>query len=114
MYRGNPQRNAASEGGNPLVDAREPLCAVSTGLLRTKLDELRHEQLDERRPVIPQLHPLVVGGTAVVRTATHLAAFDLAGRKLLWDAPAEDSLAAYLQAKARRPSPWRPKRSPAA
>jgi outer membrane protein assembly factor BamB len=105
MYCGNPARNAASDVGSPLVDAREPLGAVSTGPLRAKLDELQHEQLEQRRPAIPQLYPLVIGQTAVVRTATHLAAFDLGSRKLLWDAPPEDSMAAYLQAKPAESQP---------
>jgi len=108
MYCGNPARNAASDVGSPLVDAREPLAAVSTGPLRAKLDDLWHELVEQRRPAIPQLYPLVIGQTAVVRTATHLAAFDLQSRKLLWDDAAEDALASYLKAKTAESQPLAP------
>src|SRR5208282_5607899 len=99
VYRGDAARNAASAAGNPLVDGREPFCRVSGPALAERLTALGREQLARRQPVIPRLYPLVVGNTVVVRTATQLAAYDLAGNRLVWEARCEDPLDSYLKAK---------------
>ncbi|MGD0900793.1 MAG: PQQ-binding-like beta-propeller repeat protein, partial [Thermoguttaceae bacterium] len=105
MYQGDTARNASGDLGTPLVDSRAAITAVSTGPLCEKLEALRKERLEQRRLTIPDLCPLVVGKTAVIRSATHLAAFDLAASRLLWEAPAEDSLASYLRDKAAEARP---------
>jgi outer membrane protein assembly factor BamB/predicted negative regulator of RcsB-dependent stress response len=63
--------------------------------------ELRAEQWKQYRAALPTLHPLVVGDTVLVRTASQLAAVDLSKGEVLWQAGLEDSLRQRLQIKAK-------------
>jgi len=100
VYRGEPGRNATSPPGGPYLKA-EPLCRPDDELLARLFEQLRKEQVDEHRVALPKLHPLVVGETTVVRTATHLRAIDSKSGKLLWESPLEDSLRHYVRQQQR-------------
>jgi len=100
VYRGEPGRNATSPPGGPYLKA-EPLCRPDDELLGKLFEQLRKEQLDEHRLALPKLHPLVVGETTVVRTATHLRAIDSKSGRLLWESPLEDSLRHYVRRQDR-------------
>jgi len=96
VHRGGPGRNVSAPAGGP-YPAADRLAGLSDGLLVKLVERLRREQIEEHRPRLPMLHPLVVGGVVVVRTPTHLRAVTTDGGDLAWESPLEDSLHSYLR-----------------
>jgi outer membrane protein assembly factor BamB len=80
MFRGSPDRNAASSWGGGLG-------AVLWGLKTVE----RSADGDSIRvffdPTVPALHPLVVGPTVLLRTPTHLWAVELESGRRIWEFP---------------------------
>jgi outer membrane protein assembly factor BamB len=104
MFRGEPGRNGRS--GDVALRPR-PVELISTCDDADILDILlsdRTKQLDLLNMALPSVHPLLIGDTVVLRTATQLSAVDPANGKLLWSAPLEDPLRYYLLEKYRDPS----------
>jgi outer membrane protein assembly factor BamB len=104
MFRGEPGRNGRS--GDVALRPR-PVELISTcddaGILDILLSD-RTKQLDLLNMALPSVHPLLIGDTVVLRTATQLSAVDPSDGKLLWSAPLEDPLRYYLLEKYRDPS----------
>jgi len=104
MYRGGPTRNTSAEAANPLLRGAPLITLCTDADIRGTVEKLRQQQHAQYRVALPKGHPLVVGETIVLRTATHLAALDLASGRLLWDAPLEDALRSCLQEKGKDPA----------
>lgn len=97
LFRGGPGRNASADVGGPYV-AAEPLSPVCLDpRVRETADKLRKDQQAAFRASLPKLHPLVVGGAILLRTATELRAIDFSDGHVLWEAPLEDPLRFFLQ-----------------
>jgi outer membrane protein assembly factor BamB len=99
MYRGDSTRNVDSQVESPYLKG-EPLArVVIASALREQVEKIRADFNEQYRAALPRLYPLVVGNQILLRTATHLQAFDFATGKLMWEAGLEDSLRYYIQAK---------------
>ena len=101
MFRGDPTRNVAATVGNPFLRAKSLLPMSADDEVTQTVGELRSEQWKQYRAALPTLHPLVVGDTILVRTASQLAAVKLPGGEVLWQAGLEDSLRQRLQIKTK-------------
>lgn len=91
MLGGDPARNASADVGGLFLKA-EPLTLICEPPLDETVEKLRTQRLEQYRVALPKLHPLVVGETILLRTATHLRAIEFAGGKLRWESPLEDPL----------------------
>jgi len=97
MYRGSPDRNAVSQAGSPFLQA-EPLAPLCDDpLLAETAQKLRNEFLEAHRAALPMLHPLVVGDTIVLRTATRIRAIDFDDGTLRWESLLDDSLSGFVK-----------------
>ncbi|NQT40595.1 MAG: PQQ-binding-like beta-propeller repeat protein, partial [Planctomycetes bacterium] len=96
MFRGAPSRNLPANSGSPYLetDVLVPDCEDPT--VGKTVTELRKQIHDDHRAVLPSAHPLVVGQTIVLRTATHVRAVDFTSGRVLWEAPTEDTLRHFL------------------
>ena len=101
MFRGDPTRNVAATVGNPFLRAKSLLPMSADSEVTQTVGELCAQQWKEYRAALPTLHPLVVGDTVLVRTASHLAAVQMPAGEILWQAGLEDSLRQRLQVKAK-------------
>ncbi len=109
MFRGGPDRNLASDAGNPFLqaDPLTPLC--DNPLLADIAEKLADEFLNSHRAALPMLHPLVVAvtgsndATIVLRTATHIRAIGFADGVLRWESKLEDSLLSFLEDRNESP-----------
>jgi len=106
MYGGDPTRNAWCSSAGAYL-AGSPIGSLShERTLRDAQAALAEQLLDEFRLGAPALHPLVVKDRAVFRTATSLAAVELASGRLLWEARLEDPLQHLLRDPGREDIPW--------
>ncbi len=104
VFRGGPGRNALSPAGGPYLSA-DRLSGNDNVLLEQLVGQLRKEQTERHLVRLPKLHPLVVQGTALARTPTHLRAIDSASGKLRWETALEDSLDSYLRLQQHQGEP---------
>ena len=92
----NPQSLIPKDVGSPFLKA-ESLAPISDdSLVVGQIEKLQTEHLDQHRVALPRLHPLLVGRTILLRTATHLMAIDFASGTLRWQSPLEDALRQFL------------------
>jgi outer membrane protein assembly factor BamB len=92
VYRGDASRNLSTDNGNPYLRGNV-LCPVSDDeFVRKKIADIQRKMLRGYEAQLPSLHPLVVGETIVVRTATSVRALDFTTGELLWEAPFVDAL----------------------
>lgn len=92
VYRGDASRNLATDNGNPYLRG-ELLCRVADDeFVRNKIAQIERELVRGYQAQLPSLHPLVVGETIVVRTATSVRALDFNTGELMWEAPFVDAL----------------------
>jgi outer membrane protein assembly factor BamB len=92
IYRGNAMRNAASDGGAPLLNFRWSLPTVNDPHDEQKVRALARVQRDRLQPVIPALQPLVVQDTVVIRApdSNKLIGVNLKNGKRTWVFPPFD------------------------
>ncbi len=84
LPRGDAARNAASDGGMPLLN---PLWRVSTTnhpTLEKTLAAIRQQYLDQGIVALPSMQPLAVNGLILMRTARDLLAVDFTSGKRIW------------------------------
>ncbi len=105
LFRGDGSRNAFATGAAPLGRAAwsvdllgdhvTPVLAAPhphrTELIKKRLTDLEERMTLEDRWTLPATTPVVVNGTAIARTLTGLAGFDLKTGELRWRSIAEDS-----------------------
>lgn len=90
VYRGDPQRNAPTRGGLPLISYR---WRVPTALDRADerlIEPMAKQYRDEGRPALPAAQPLVVGETILMRTPDKLLGVHLRSGKRIWVWPPWD------------------------
>lgn len=88
MHRGNPQRNANSGSGFPLLEARWSLPTLNDpNLERIASDKLR-ELIFSEASTIPSVHPIAVGDTIVMRTFNQMIGVDFRTGRRIWSYPA--------------------------
>lgn len=86
LFRGDPQRNASSAGGAPLLNRRwSRLCADEPAIDKI-VGPLRQAYLDQDVAALPSMQPLAVGDVVLMRTATNLLAVNFETGKLVWTA----------------------------
>ncbi|MCU0879125.1 MAG: PQQ-binding-like beta-propeller repeat protein [Pirellulaceae bacterium] len=92
LYRGNAMRNAASDGGAPLLNFRWSLPTVNDPHDEQKVRALARVQRDRLQPTIPALQPLVVHDTVVIRApdSNKLIGVNLKNGKRTWVFPPFD------------------------
>jgi len=116
MFRGNPPRNLPADVGSPFLQARLLRSTSDDPAVRDAVEKLYKQRLADYRQAMPRLHPLVVGKTILMRTATHLVAVDSADERVLWDAALDDSLRHFLRPGLAPPEsapPVLPRKAPA-
>lgn len=91
MFRGDPQRNAASVGSAPLLNLRWEVPTAADPAVEDALQVYYRMKTDNDQPVIPSSHPLVVDDLVLMRTYRNLLALDFATGKRLWDVPVEEA-----------------------
>ena len=92
MPGGNPARNAAVAGGNPLLNERWSAGVFYSASLKNEMRKLRKQFIDTGRPVIPSAQPLAVGNVVLMRTPHVVYGVDFATGKLLWPWPPQPSI----------------------
>jgi len=101
MFGGDPTRCASAEAGSPFL--RAELLADLSGQkwFANIAGKMHRELLDQHRIALPRLHPLVVGDSIVLRSATHLKALDFDTGQLRWESPLEDPLRHFIRSENR-------------
>ena len=84
MHRGNPTRTLTSSGGLPLLSHRWAIPISNFERVLSEIDNLHDRFREQEIVAIPALHPVVVDGTVVVRTAESLVAIDFENGKRIW------------------------------
>ena len=92
MFRGNPARNASTDGGAPLLNLRWRVDVTEDPMMQSLLVQYRNRYLEQGLPTIPMLQPLVVGDVVLMRTLRNLLAVDFNTGKRLWEVPVDDPL----------------------
>ncbi len=90
VMRGDLQRNATSEAGSSILTLRWRVPTTDNPEAWALVELLRRNRTESGQPDIPQLFPLVVGETVLMRTAWNLTAVNLLSGKRLWDVPTGD------------------------
>ncbi len=97
LVRGNPSRNAPAGGGAPLMNIRWEVPVADDPGIEQSLVQQQQRQLEQGIPPVPELHPLVVNDTVLMRTTRNLLAVDVHTGKRLWEVPVDDPLESLLQ-----------------
>jgi outer membrane protein assembly factor BamB len=87
MPGGNPARNAAMEGGSPLLNERWSAGLYYSRSLNQEMTRLRKQFIDSGRAAIGCAQPLAVGNLVLMRTPHVVYAVDFETGKLLWPWP---------------------------
>ncbi len=85
MFRGDPARNAISQGGRPLLSPRWRVRIANHPTLEQTIDSLLQSYTEQDLAALPALHPLAVGGVVIVRTLDGLVAVDFKTGKRIWE-----------------------------
>ncbi len=88
MARGNPARNALSDGAMPLLNLRWRVPTTGEAPEAEKLAATtRQASVDRNTPVLPEMQPLAVGDYVLMRTARDgLRGVNLVTGKRIWPA----------------------------
>ncbi len=97
MFRGGAARNMTTAAGAPFLESHPITTVCDDPLLKKTVEAQFAERTKKHRPTLPRMHPLVVGDSILLRTATHVRALDFADGTLLWESPLEDALAYFLE-----------------
>lgn len=101
MFRGNETRNAASQGGVPLLNFNWKQPAVFEPQDEDKIKLLLRASRDRNESIVPALQPLVVQDYVIVRQpeANRLAGISLKTGKIVWVFPPFEDNREMLAAK---------------
>ena len=97
MYGGDPSRTAIVDDGNPWLKQKYQVPALADAILRHCVEKTRRRHRDDGIAALPSLHPLVVGQTVIMRTATEMRGLDLDTGKIRWEAPMDDRLGSFVR-----------------
>ena len=89
VMRGDLQRNATTDADSSLLTVRWRVPVADSPEAWAILEILRRNRQEAGDTDIPQLFPLAVGDTVLMRTAWNLTAVDLKTGKRLWNVPAD-------------------------
>ncbi|MDO4551693.1 MAG: PQQ-binding-like beta-propeller repeat protein [Planctomycetia bacterium] len=92
LMRGNLQRNATMDADSSLLTIRWRVPVLDTPEAQAIIELIRQSILVSEQPDIPQLFPIYVGDTVLMRTAWNLVAVDIKTGKRLWDVPMDGYL----------------------
>ncbi len=98
MARGDPARNAASDGGSPLLNRRWAVPTTTEPYVEQTLDQLRQAQHDQGLPMLPAAQPLAVAGHVFMRSVSGLEVVDFRTGKRIWHGPVDDVVRQMLEA----------------
>ncbi len=87
MHRGDPTRNAAVEGGLPLLRPRWRVPVSNDPDDEELVQSLMTSHREDESQPLPSGFPLVVGGVALMRTSDNMLAVDFASGKRIWEFP---------------------------
>ena len=96
IHGGSPDRNAVRPGSRPLLSPDWFVPTTDHPAVESMIHRLQRQQEDREKYLLPTLHPLVVDGVVLMRTATNLLAVDFRTGKRLWEVPADDPFEAAL------------------
>lgn len=115
MFRGNPQRNANSGTGLPLLNPLWVVPAQNNPDDETLVTEYEDQLLLDGASTIPSVQPIAVGNTVVMRTFDRLVGIDFDTGKRIWMFPTWDEKTFFERDdKSERPKPSRLNKSPLA
>ncbi len=86
MFRGDAERNAASAGGQPLLNRRWSRLCADEPAIEKMVGPLRQAYIDQDIAAVPGMQPLAVGDVVLMRTTTNLLAVNFATGKIVWTA----------------------------
>ena len=109
VFRGNPQRNAPTEGGTPLWQERWAVPTPNDLKHQTAIKAQHEQYVKQQIPALPSLHPLVVRystapegedegafrDVVITRSASRLLAVDFETGQRIWFYPWEKEPAAF-------------------
>jgi outer membrane protein assembly factor BamB len=96
LYRGEPDRNALSAGGSPLLNRRWAVPTTGNPHLEKVVDQLRQTYLEHNIPLIPATNPLAVRDLVFTRTLAGLVAVDFKTGKRIWRGAIDESIRPIL------------------
>ena len=98
LARGDETRNAASQGGRPLLNLRWRQRTADDRAVEKFVGKMRHDLQSQDAVALPSFQPLAIGDVVLMRTAFATQAVDFATGKLVWKYPsADDSLDQFLK-----------------
>ncbi len=90
MFRGNPQRNANSGTGLPLISPRWSLPTLNDPEFEKLIVSAREQLVLDGSSTIPGVQPLAIGDTVIMRTFDRMIGVDLNTGKREWVYPPFD------------------------
>jgi outer membrane protein assembly factor BamB len=84
VYLGNRARAAIPQGGTPLLSSRWHVDLAGDPTVSRLLQQRSQQYLDAEIPVLPAMHPIVIGNTLLVRTLRELVAIDMRSGRRVW------------------------------
>ncbi len=96
MLHGDASRGASVEASRPLLNRRWRVRTTDRPDVETLIERLRRQQRQQGTWLLPGLHPLVVDGLVLMRTAKTLLAADCRTGKRIWEVPVDDPFEAFL------------------
>ncbi|MEM7455407.1 MAG: PQQ-binding-like beta-propeller repeat protein [Planctomycetota bacterium] len=90
MFRGNPQRNANSSNGMPLMSPRWTLPTLNDPDIEREVHKEREKLVLQSSSTIPGVQPLAIGDTVIMRTADRMIGVDFPSGKRMWTYPPFD------------------------
>jgi outer membrane protein assembly factor BamB/tetratricopeptide (TPR) repeat protein len=97
LFRGNAARSASTDSSGPLLSLVWRVPTTDQPFVESAIEEVQQSFREHDQWAIPSLHPLVVNGRVLMRTAGNLVAVDLITGKRCWETPAADPFDALLE-----------------
>ncbi|MGY8769535.1 MAG: outer membrane protein assembly factor BamB family protein [Pirellulales bacterium] len=89
MYRGDPTRNAESQGSEPLRGLNWHVRLARSKQDADALDEISKQYIEQKVAALPMLQPLIVKQQILFRTPWHMLGVDIESGKIIWNYPWE-------------------------
>lgn len=87
MFQGSTSRTAPSRGSEPLQEIQWNARMAQSRQQQDEIDSSMRRFRDNRIPVFPAIHPVIVADQVVFRTPAGLLATDIQSGKVLWKFP---------------------------
>lgn len=96
MHRGSAKRNTIQMAESPYLKPMYSKQTLTNGTVRKSVEKYRQAYQQERRALVPTIHPLVVNDVICYRTATGIEALNWDNGQVRWRASWDDPLSYLL------------------